>query len=123
LGKKVIILIKRYGVGNWKSKYRTLNANATSFTDDVNLFEEVFYRVTAFVGTTTSSSTENSIVPTLLSPSNLALQKLDQNKIKLTWQDNSEGEVGFHIDKKIGGNDWVTNYATVDSNIITLSMT
>jgi len=47
------------------------------------------------------------------------LQKLDQNKIKLTWQDNSEGEVGFHIDKKIGGNDWVTNYATVDSNIIT----
>ncbi len=119
VGEEGYYIDKKVGVGNWKSKYRTLNANATSFTDDVNLFEEVFYRVTAFVGTTTSSSTENSIVPTLLSPSNLALQKLDQNKIKLTWQDNSEGEVGFHIDKKIGGNDWVTNYATVDSNIIT----
>jgi len=119
VGEEGYYIDKKIGADNWTSKYRTLTANATSFTDDVNLFEEVFYRVTAFVGTTTSSSTENSIVPTLLAPSNLALQKLDQNKIKLTWQDNSEGEVGFHIDKKIGGNDWVTNYATVDSNIIT----
>ena len=109
---------KKISAGNWANKYRTLVANATSFTDDVNLFEEIFYRITAFVGTTTSSSIENSIVPTLLAPSNLALQKLDQNKIKLTWQDNSEGEVGFNIDKKIGGTDWVTNYATVDSNTI-----
>ncbi|MCD6328952.1 MAG: hypothetical protein J7M10_01135, partial [Candidatus Cloacimonetes bacterium] len=46
------------------------------------------------------------------------LQQLDQNKIKLTWQDNSEGEVGFNIDKKIGDTDWVTNYVTVDSNTI-----
>ncbi len=118
IGDEGFYVDKKIGTGNWTSKYRTLNVNATSFIDDVNLFEEVFYRVTAFVGTTTSSSIENSILPTLLAPSNLSLQKLDQNKIKLTWQDNSEGEVGFNIDKKIGGTDWVTNYATVDSNTI-----
>ncbi len=118
VGEEGYYIDKKIGTGSWTSKYRTLSANATSFTDDVNLFEEVYYRVKAFVGTTTSNSIEHSIVPTFLAPSNLALQKLDQNKIKLTWQDNSEGEIGFHIDKKIGSTDWVTSYATVDSNTV-----
>jgi len=118
VGEEGYYIDKKVGTGNWTSHYRTLSAEATSFVDDINLFEEVFYRAQAFVGTSTSSTTENSITPTLLAPSNLILQQLDQNKIKLTWQDNSEGEVGFNIDKKIGGTDWVTNYATVDSNTI-----
>jgi len=118
VGEEGYYIDKKIGTGNWTNNYRTLSANITSFMDDVNLFDEVFYRVKAFVASSTTNSIENSIVPTFLAPSNLTLQSLDQNKIKLTWQDNSEGEVGFHIDKKIGGTDWVTNYATVDSNIV-----
>lgn len=118
VGEEGYYVDKKIGTGNWTTKYRTLIANATFFMDDVNLFEEVFYRVKAFIATTTSNSIENSIVPTFLAPSNLTLQKLDQNKIKLTWQDNSEGEIGFHIDKKIGGTDWIINYDIVDSNTI-----
>ena len=116
VGEEGYFIDKKVGTGNWTTKYRNLSPNATSFTDDVNLFDEVFYRVKAFVGTTTSNPIEKSLVPTFLAPSNLTLQSLDQNKIKLTWQDNSEGEVGFHIDKKIGGTDWIINYDTVDSN-------
>lgn len=118
VGEDGYYIDKKIGTGSWTTKYRTLIANATSFTDDVNLFEEVYYRVKAFVGTTTSLSIENSITPTLLAPSNLTLQELDQNKIELTWQDNSEGEEGFNIDKKIGGADWITNYATVGSDTV-----
>ncbi|MBN2017509.1 MAG: hypothetical protein JW794_05210 [Candidatus Cloacimonetes bacterium] len=116
VGEEGYYVDKKIGTGSWSSKYRTLTANATSFTDDVILFEEVYYRAKAFIGTSTSDYTENSYTPTFLAPSNLVLQKLDDNKIKLTWQDNSEGEVGFHIDKKIGGKDWTLNYSTVDSN-------
>ena len=54
---------------------------------------------------------------TFPAPSNLSLTKPDNSKIKLTWNDNSIGEQGFYIDKKIGELDWVTEYATIDSNI------
>ena len=116
VGEEGYYIDKKIGTASWTTKYRTLSANTTSFLDDVNLFEEVYYRIKAFVSTTTTNSIESSIVPTFLAPSNLTLQSLDQNKIKMIWQDNSEGEVGFHIDKKIGGTDWIINYDTVDSN-------
>ncbi|HEX38393.1 MAG TPA: hypothetical protein ENG70_06045 [Candidatus Cloacimonetes bacterium] len=119
VGEEGFYIDKKIGNGNWTSKYRTLGANVTSFIDDINLFEEVYYRVSAFVGTTTTGSVENSIIPTYLPPSNLVLSKPDNNKIRLNWQDNSAGETGFHIDKKIGGSDWIEHYATVDSNIVT----
>jgi len=118
VGEEGYYIDKKIGTGNWTNRYRVLNANITSFIDNVTLFDEVYYRVTAFVGSTTSSSIVNSITPTLMAPSELNLQELDQNKIKLTWTDNSEGEDGFIIDKKIGGTNWVMSYTTVDSNVI-----
>ncbi|MCK4358319.1 MAG: hypothetical protein KAW92_06190, partial [Candidatus Cloacimonetes bacterium] len=97
---------KRIGNESWTKKYKILNANTSSFTDNTTIFDTLFYRVTAFVGESLSGSVENSIVTNLMAPSNLTLEKPDYNKIKISWYDNSDGEEGFYIDKKIGGLDW-----------------
>ncbi len=119
VGEEGFYIDKKVGAKGWTNKYRTLSPNVTSFIDDINLFEEVTYRVSAFIGTTSSGTVENSITPTYLPPSNLVLSKPDNSKIRLNWQDNSSGEVGFYIDKKIGNSAWIEQYATVDSNIVT----
>ncbi len=105
---------------DWINNIHSTPQNATSWIDSTVVINSniVYYRIYAFFNNFKSDSIDIHYNITFPAPSNLTLQKLDQNKIKLSWQDNSEGEVGFHIDKKIGGTDWVTNYATVDSNTV-----
>jgi len=43
------------------------------------------------------------------------------DKIKLEWTDNSEGEDGFKIDRKIGDGEWEIEYGTVDENVTTFT--
>jgi hypothetical protein len=117
VGEDGYYIDKKMGDGSWTNKYKIFAANATSFVDSTNLFETVYYRVWVFVGESKKGGVENSIVPTLPAPSNLILQKPDPSKINLSWNDNSDGEEGFYIDKKIGGLDWVTEYDSVVSNV------
>lgn len=111
---------KKVGEADWEKRYKKLPSNSVDFIDPVDLFETVYYRVYAYTGTShTAYSDTASMTPTLAAPSNLTLQKPDLNKIRLNWQDNSEGEEGFAIDKKVGKQDWTIEYAIVDSNTTT----
>lgn len=43
-------------------------------------------------------------------------QKLSITSIKLTWQEDYDGESGFQIDKRVYNGDWIKNYALVEEN-------
>ena len=119
IGEDGFIIDKKIGEGSWDKKYRNLSPNTSGFIDQTELFTTVSYRAYAFTGDSDTETIENSILPTLPAPDSLILTKPDPNKIKLTWLDKSSGEQGFFIDRKIGGMDWETEYADVDSNFTT----
>ena len=59
-----------------------------------------------------STSPETS----LEAPSNLTLEQISLEHIQLTWSDNSSGEDGYRIDRKIGDNEWEENYKILSEN-------
>jgi len=117
VGEEGFYIDKKIGEGDWQNRYRVFGANTTTFNDPADLFDLVYYRISAFSGISQSEKEESSFLPTLSAPSDLTLQKPDPARIKLLWTDNSDGEQGFAIDRKVGGLEWETNYAFVDSNV------
>jgi formylglycine-generating enzyme required for sulfatase activity len=80
---------------------------------DVNT---VTYKITTIMNGYYSNGIEVSS-QILNSPSNITSQQLSMNRIELSWQDNSEWEDGFRIDKKVGNSDWAEEYALTGENI------
>ena len=117
VGEEGYYLEKKVDGGSWISPYVKLNNNIEYFLDKVNAFEIIDYRLTAYFGESESKTLEKNITTTLGAPSNLALTKPDINKVQLDWQDNSIGESGFKIDRKIGDLPWELEIAIIDSNI------
>ncbi len=117
IGEDGFIVDKKIGEGSWDNKYKNLSPNTSSFIDQTELFTTVTYRLYAYTGDSDTETIENTIFPTLPAPDSLILSKPDPNKIKLSWLDKSSGEQGFYIDRKIGGMDWETEIAIVDSNV------
>ena len=80
------------------------------------------YRVRAIEGTNNTAYITSSLDNTFPAPSNLNLEVISDSSIKLDWTDNSNGEDGFIIDRKVGSTGtWVSNYVTVSSNIKTFT--
>lgn len=66
-------------------------------------------------------SDEEHVLSTLSAPTELTAQVISSSSILLTWNDNSNGENGFKIERRIGNS---TNFAVigkVDSNTIIYS--
>ena len=106
------VIDKKLNDGDW-----ILNHIVTTSTNVIDIHVEyavLKYRVYAFYIDKVSPYTESEVFSNLIpTPANLALIVLDDNKIKLSWDDMSENEDGFIIDKKIGFNEWMEDYATV----------
>ena len=118
-GEDGYVIDRKVNDGEWENGYVLLAANSTQISDNVNLFDNISYRVYAYIGTSETEYLMKEQFATLLAPSGLSSTIPDLNKIRLVWQDNSDGEDGFIIEKKIGELDWENNYALVDSNITT----
>ncbi|MCF7794440.1 MAG: fibronectin type III domain-containing protein [Candidatus Cloacimonetes bacterium] len=56
----------------------------------------------------------------LEAPSDLILTQLNIQSILLDWQDNSDDENGFRIDRKIGNNEWEENYRNLPANTVSI---
>ena len=99
----------------------------TSFVDNTVLkkgYSSVYYQVRAYKGTdyySTYTSTNTSV--SFPAPTNIIFTKENIYTIKLDWVDNSSGEEGFKIDKKIGTDNWIIGFATLGENIETWSDT
>lgn len=110
---------KRVGNENWQLGYAIVSANTTQWIDEsAEINETIKYRVYTFSEGFSSSYVETGEIDNAFpEPTDLTLLKLDESTIKITWNDSSNGEDGFYIEKKIGVSDWVSKYATVDSNV------
>jgi len=112
------IIEKKAGEDPWQIEYATVSENLQEWTDtSVEINEEIQYRVYAYSGTTQSGSIETGIIDnTFPAPTNLNYEQISINSIQLSWQDNSIGEEGFQIDKKVGTNTWLEEYGIVGEN-------
>ncbi|MDP8315557.1 MAG: right-handed parallel beta-helix repeat-containing protein [Candidatus Celaenobacter antarcticus] len=94
-------------------------ANTEEWTDeDVIPGIMNYYKVCAYIGYDHSGYVEDSL-NTLPVPTNLQIEQQNVHTFKLNWQDNSNFEQGFKIDRKIDDEDWVNEIGIVDSNITT----
>ena len=111
---------RKEGEFAWWIDYGQVEKNITVFSDYISLTSDTVYsyRVRAFDGNDYSEYSytigwfSDSSVPT-----NLILTQITQDSIKLTWDDNSIGEEGFIIDKKIGSANWQESYKIVEHNV------
>lgn len=61
--------------------------------------------------------------PTTTLPSNLVVELLSENSVRLTWQDNSSDEYGFVIQRKIGANGTFADVGTRGAGATTFDNT
>ena len=71
------------------------------------------YRVWAFDGAEYSAFSNEASATTLSlgiqPPTNLSASAASSSRINLTWQDNSDNETGFHLQRRIDGSpDWIS---------------
>jgi subtilisin family serine protease len=86
----------------------------TRFEDGV----EYTYRVSAFnsAGDTAPSNAED-IATALIAPDNLSAQAVSSSRIDLLWADNSSGELGYRVERRIGPDGVFSDIATVDRDV------
>ncbi|NQV17636.1 MAG: hypothetical protein HQ534_03750 [Armatimonadetes bacterium] len=113
---------RKKGEYAWFENYGEVEANITAFTDNITTNSDTVYsyKIRAFDGDDYSEySTEVGWFSEFTVPSDLLLEQIYQDSIRITWSDNSIGELNFRIDKKIGINDWQQNYKILDSDSTT----
>ncbi|MBI3885798.1 MAG: S8 family serine peptidase [Opitutae bacterium] len=104
----------------------TVNANATSYTDNgLSASTRYYYRVRAFnsAGNSDFSNTADATTqetppqpPTVpAAPSNLGATATSSSAINLRWSDNSDNEDGFRVERSTNNSNF-TEIATVGAN-------
>lgn len=87
----------------------TIGTNENSYSDNsVNLGEAYLYRVIAFDANNDgarSNEAQVQIAP-LSNPTGLEVDPYNSDTLTLSWDDNSEGESGFEIERSTDGNSW-----------------
>ena len=106
---------KKTGAQEWQIGYGTVGSDTEIWNDTLTIFDAcVGYRVYAYVGSVVSGSLTVYHVPEFPPPTDLQAVEVSETEIALTWQDNSTGEDGFKIDRKIGSDTWQIEYAIVE---------
>jgi len=110
--------IDRLANSEYWTRLDTLPENSTVFYDSTTIINETnYYKVTAFYGTYRSEEATTDLNSIFQAPTDLTITKQSMGALKLNWTDNSEGEEGFCINRKVGDGSWIENYATVAQNI------
>jgi chitinase len=117
------------GSSNWAS-IATVNANITTYSNTgLTAATTYHYRVRAenSIGNSSYSNTANattqstSTVPA--APSNLSASASSSSQINLSWNDNSNNEASFNIERAPGGSSSWTSIASVSANVTTYANT
>lgn len=120
IGENAFRVDRRIGNGAWVENYATPGENAETFTDEEFPFNTyIYYRIYAQYNGNLSDEAGANIIASVSAPTNLLLNNSNLQEIVLSWNDNTNGEDGFKIDKKVGNNSWVSEYAQVGANVTT----
>lgn len=98
----------------------SLPSNSGAFSDTVVADGwEYFYRIAAFDAETTSKySDEIKIAVPISTPSDLSYELISNNKIVLSWADNSKSETAFILQQKIGSTGIYNSISELDPNTL-----
>lgn len=109
---------RKIGKESWQIEYAILDTNLTEWIDSSAVPVSInYYRIYSFANENKSSVIEKSINPSFPTPTDLQINQLSDLEVKLIWKDNSTGEDGFKIDKKVGSGSWILGLGIVGSNI------
>jgi titin len=119
--------IERKKSGGIYSQIAVVDDNITTYTSTgLSSNTKYYYRVRAYNSTGNSAYSNEDSATTMDSPpeapSNLAASTISTSKIRLTWEDNSDNELGFKIERKKSDGSY-TQIAEVDNNITTYTNT
>ncbi len=94
------------------------NANDSLYIDNINSrgFDVVSYKLCSFKDDAQSVYLYDFEQINFPKPTNLLVEKVGNNELLISWEDNSDGEDGFKIDRKMGENDWVSSYGIIAAN-------
>ena len=104
--------------GAWKEKVGTVSEDVTSWIDSsFQLKVDNHYRVYGIASKNNSQPISAKIRPEIPAPAYLNLTQEGIDIIKLQWGDNSIGEDGFIIDRRIGDNSLEAKIAYIEQNV------
>ena len=109
---------KRVGsTGDWVIGYGETGADAEEWIDSSAVLDNIlYYRVYAYIGELVSGYDEDSVNLSFPAPTNLTAVQESVKKVTLSWDDNSDGEDGFIIEKHTSSEEW-TVYDNVAGDI------
>ena len=110
---------RKKGEYEWFENYDQVAANITTFNDFIitNTDTVYSYRIRSFDGDNYSEySTPAGWFSESTMPTNFELEQIAQDSIRLTWSDNSIGELNFKIDRRIEGEEWIENHKIIEEN-------
>ncbi|MDD3535654.1 MAG: SUMF1/EgtB/PvdO family nonheme iron enzyme [Candidatus Cloacimonetes bacterium] len=110
-------IFRKTGTGTY-SLIKTLPANSSSWQDEnISLGNRYTYQVYAvYDNYKPPNFAESSFDYTLYPPTNLGIEALSGNRIKLSWESANIFAEGYKIDAKLKTGDWQLNFASVASN-------
>ncbi len=95
---------RKQGTEAWE--LLTVVSETTYIDDSFELNSEISYRIAAYYGQYYSDFIENSFNTQIHAPDNLIITQNSIAAVTLNWQDNTEGEEGFRIERKQGNAAW-----------------
>jgi len=97
----------------------TVSADVESYSD--RRFQdgmEHTYRVRAFNSAgDTAPSNSDTVITSLIAPSDLSAFPVSSSRIDLFWADNSSGESGYSIERRVGSDGVYSEIATVSADV------
>ncbi len=116
------------GAGGAYTELATNSANDTTYTSTgLEADTEYFYRVRAFNSTGSSPYSNEDSATTLpeppAAPSNLNATTVSNTQIDLAWNDNSNNEDGFKIERKLSTAATFSEITTVGANVTSYAST
>lgn len=107
------IISRSVGEFGWDSEYREFDEETTSLLDTIptqSFIIHSYYLKEVSEDTVIGVSDTVAWISNDVFPTNFIVEHIKQDSIKLTWQDNSIGELAYRIDRKIGNNIWEENH-------------
>ena len=108
---------RKKGDEEWQLGLYSLPKESRNFNDSSAIPDPLGYqyRLYAFAGTNNSTEELGSVEMSFPGPTDLTLEQKSDNSFSLSWVDNTNGEQGFKIDRRIDSL-WQNSIAIVPAN-------